>query len=121
MANDDISARDPDPLAEQLQRDAADGADRLGLTFVGFLADSDKPGYRRLFFTSGAYVEFQVEDVVTHADVPAKQSPVLGERATSVRLSPDAPVEYVRSESTDEFDLNLRLHKIPTTFLVVLW
>jgi hypothetical protein len=113
MSVDDISARKPDPLAERLQQDTEDAVGSLGPTVVGFFAHGPEPGYERIYFASGAYLQFQTQHVLTHADVPADRSPVLGERATAVRLRPDAPVEYVRNKSDDHFDLKLRIHDVP--------
>jgi len=66
----------------------------------------------RLFLGVGRYVEFKAEDVVEHADVPWDQSPVLGEKATAIRLQPEARVNYIREEAGEQFDLRLHAYDI---------
>jgi hypothetical protein len=101
----------PDPYAKKLRPDAPD-AERPGPTFAGFLDDSGRTDYKRLYLTAdgSAYVEFH-KDAATFDDIPPDQSPFVGEQATLVRLLPNAPVEYTyrRVVTADEFDLHLRL------------
>jgi hypothetical protein len=80
---------------------------------VGFLGDSDREGYRRLYFTIDLdyYAEFRVDDAVDVEAVPAEQAPFRGEQATRLTLRRGATVEYTRVRSArpvDEFDLDVR-------------
>lgn len=100
----------PDPHARRLRSDTPD-AERPGRTLAGFLDDSERPDYKRLYLTAdgSAYVEFPAE-AATFSDVPPDQYPFPGEQATLVRLLPNARVEYTytRVITTGEFDLHPR-------------
>lgn len=89
-----------------------------GLTLKGALGDSDRPGYRRLYFTSNLdyYAEFSVEDVLNSSRIPPEKSPLLGEEATEITLKRGTNIEYTRNHVVrppDEFDLNFR--RLPLT------
>ncbi|MFE6867705.1 hypothetical protein ACFVFS_14185 [Kitasatospora sp. NPDC057692] len=114
---DDFVARN---LADPSQRPART------LTLSGLLGDSDRPGYRRLYFNKQLdyYAEFASADVLAVEDVGSDQPPFVGLDATKVTLSRDATVHFTRVESAaplDEFDLDLRLAQprrtgtVPTT------
>jgi hypothetical protein len=84
---------------------------------TGFLGDSDRPGFRRLYFTRDltAYAEFRGEDVLHIARIPPEESPFRGEEATRVTLRRDATVDYTRSRRTpafDEFDLDVQFGRL---------
>jgi hypothetical protein len=84
------------------------------LELVGFLGDSDREGFRRLYFTRELdyFAEFRLEDVADLQDIPAEQHPFMGEQATRVSLRRDAVVDYTRTRTArpvDEFDLDVRL------------
>lgn len=102
----------PDPYAKKLGPNTPDDQ-RPGPTLAGFLDDSDRPDYKRLYLTAdgSSCVEFPAEDVAAFTDIPPDQSPFLGEQATLVRLRPNVRVEYTykRVFTTDEFDLHPRL------------
>jgi hypothetical protein len=84
------------------------------LELAGFLGDSDREGFRRLYFTRDLdyYAEFRAEDVVELEEIPADKHPFIGEQASRVSLRRDATVEYTRTRTArpvDEFDLDVRL------------
>jgi hypothetical protein len=112
MASDDITSRGPDPFVKRLRSDAPE--DLPGPSFEGFYTPSDHEGYGRLYLQRDAYIEFSLEDVVFHATIPEEQSPVLGERATAIRLARGASVVYSRELVTDEFDVDPR--RLPERF-----
>lgn len=82
-----------------------------GLTVTGFLADSDRPGHRRIYLDRALerFVDFAVDDVLEHNAIAADSAPFLGENATSILLRPDARVEIGRRVAADAFDLDPRL------------
>lgn len=85
-----------------------------GLPLRGFLGESDRNGYRRLYFTRNLdyYAEFAVKDVLGAARIPQNRLPFLGEDATEITLKAGARLEYTRSRAVripDEFDLDFRL------------
>jgi hypothetical protein len=75
--------RPQDPIVASLRPDPAQPPEPV-LRMSGFLGDSDRPGFRRLYFTRDIdyYAEFRVEDVVHMAAIPAKAPPFLGDEAT---------------------------------------
>jgi hypothetical protein len=82
----------------------------------GFLGDSDRSGFRRLYFTRDLdyYAEVRVEDVVQIDSIPADQQPFPGDEATRLTLRRDATVEYTRvrvPQSINEFDADVRLRR----------
>lgn len=118
MAEDDDNRksgaeRPQDPLVERLRPDPSQPPQAV-LTLAGLLGDSDRAGYRRLYFTRDLnyYAEFQTEDVVDTASIPSSEPPFIGDEATRVTLKRDAVVAYTRVRSPrpiDEFDLDVRL------------
>jgi hypothetical protein len=84
------------------------------LAMSGFFGNSDRPGFRRLYFTRDLnyYAEFRIEDVLYTASIPAEEEPFLGDQATRLMLRRDATLEYTRvrtARPVDEFDLDVRL------------
>jgi hypothetical protein len=80
----------------------------------GLLGDSDREGYKRLYFTRELdhYAEFRAEDVVFREPIPPDQPPFFGQQATRVGIRRDAPIEFTRVRTpkpVDEFDLDVRL------------
>lgn len=65
---------------------------------AGFLADSSRIGYQRLYLTTELtdYIEFREEDVARSEPVPPEQSSVGG---TRIWLDPDAIVERTRIQT----------------------
>lgn len=79
----------------------------------GFLGDSDRPGFRRLYFSRALdhYAEFREGDVVDAAPIEADQAPFVGDEATRVLLRDDASVDYTHTRKAtpvDEFDIDIR-------------
>jgi hypothetical protein len=107
---DDLSA---DPYVEQARPDPTQPPEPVR-TLEGLLGDSDRSGYRRLYFSRefDNYAEFRDEDVVRREPIPADQPPFFGLDATRIHLRRDATVEYTRVQTprpVDEFDLDVRL------------
>jgi hypothetical protein len=103
--DDYVSRRRPRPS------DAAPG----GVTISGVLGDSEREGFRRLYLTQdlNRYVEFASADVIEVSDVPADQPPFVGDEATSVTLRPDAHVDFTRTHTADEFDIQVSPLRMP--------
>jgi hypothetical protein len=80
----------------------------------GLLGDSDKEGYKRLYFNRELdhYAEFRAEDVIFREPIPSEQPPFFGLDATRVGIRRDATIEFTRVRTprpVDEFDLDVRL------------
>ncbi|MFN2484414.1 MAG: hypothetical protein ABR509_05685 [Candidatus Limnocylindria bacterium] len=115
MASEDISSREPDPLAERLRSGDALKADLPqlpGPTVMGFFTRGDDD-LLRLYVYAGTYIEFKADAVYDWAEVPPERSPVLGEKATAIRFKPEARVSYKREESGEHFDLGLHVYDVP--------
>jgi len=83
-------------------------------TLAGLLGNSDREGYRRLYFTRDLdfYAEFRTEDVMSVEPVAVADQPMPGLEASRVSLRRDAAVDFTRSRTprpVDEFDLDVRL------------
>lgn len=108
-----IGDRPPDAyVAERLSSPSERPAKTLELS--GLLGDSDRPGYRRLYFTKQLdyYAEFASADVVAVETVSKEQAPFIGLEATRVTLRRAATVNFTQVRSAapvDEFDLDVRL------------
>ena len=91
----DALKRRQDPLVERLRPDPTQPP-RPTLSLSGLLGDSDRPGYRRLYFTRdlGYYAEFRAEDVLDVAAVPPEEPPLEGFDATQVTIDGGATIEY---------------------------
>jgi hypothetical protein len=105
--------RPQDPLVDRLRPDPSQPPD-VTVTLEGVLGDSERPGFRRLYFTAelDSFAEFRAEDVLSVAEIPADQPPFLGEPATRVSLRRSAAVDFTRTQRgrpLDEFDLDVRL------------
>jgi hypothetical protein len=102
-----------DPFVERLRPDPSQPPERVRI-LEGLLGDSDREGYKRLYFTRelDSYAEFRAEDVVYSESIPPDQSPLLGQQATRVGIRWDATIEFSRTRAprpVDEFDLDIRL------------
>jgi hypothetical protein len=107
------SSRPQDPIVERRRPDPAQPPEPT-VSMLGFLGDSDRPGFRRLYFTRDLdyYAEFRVDDVVDLEAIPAEQPPFPGDEATRLTLRREATVEYTRVRTAgpvDEFDADVRL------------
>ncbi|MEU6239476.1 hypothetical protein [Kitasatospora sp. NPDC047058] len=111
-----------------MARNLADPSERPArtLTLSGLLGDSDRAGFRRLYFNKQLdyYAEFASSDVVSVETVESDRPPFVGLEATKVTLRRDATVQFTQVQSAaplDEFDLDLRLGRprrtdtVPTT------
>jgi hypothetical protein len=108
----DVESRQQDPRVGKFRPDPSRPAPPVR-TLRGFWGDSDRPGFRRLYFSASldSYAEFQVTDVVEAVDIPPEQAPFPDERATRVTLPRDAQVEIThtrRAGAIDPFDLDIR-------------
>lgn len=102
-----------DPFVERLRRDPSQPAQPVRV-LEGLLGDSDRAGYRRLYFSRelDSYAEFRSEDQVYREPIPADQDPFRGLDASRVSIRRDAPVWYTQIRAprpVDEFDLDIRL------------
>jgi hypothetical protein len=82
----------------------------------GFLGDSDREGFRRLYLTRDLdyYAEFRVDDVVELESIPADRQPFPGDEATRLTLRRDATVDFTRERTqpvVNEFDADVRLSR----------
>jgi hypothetical protein len=102
-----------DPFVERMRPDPSEPPEQVRI-LEGLLGDSDREGYRRLYFTRELdyYAEFRTEDVVFSETIPSDQPPFLGQQATRVGIRRNATVEFTRLRAhrpVDEFDLDVRL------------
>ncbi len=105
--------RPQDPYVDRLRPDPSEPP-QSAVTLSGLLGNSDRPGFRRLYFTRELdyYAEFREADVLDTSPVPPEQSPFRGLDATRVLLRAEAPIDYTRSRTAaegDEFDIDVRL------------
>jgi hypothetical protein len=117
MANDeerrDREELGQDPFVERMRPDPSEPPEQVRI-LEGLLGDSDREGYKRLYFTRELdhYAEFRAEDVVFTEPIPSDEPPFLGQEATRVGIRRDATVEFTRVRTprpVDEFDLDVRL------------
>jgi hypothetical protein len=102
-----------DPFVERMRPDPSEPPEQVRV-LEGLLGDSDRGGYKRLYFTRELdyYAEFRQDDVVFAEPIPSDQPPFLGQQATRVGIRRSATVEYTRVRAhrpVDEFDLDVRL------------
>jgi hypothetical protein len=107
-----------DPFVERRRPDPSQPPEPVRI-LEGLLGDSDREGYKRLYFTRELdnYAEFRTEDVVFREPIPSEQAPLVGLEATRVGIRRDAAIEYTRVRAprpVDEFDLDVRLGGAPT-------
>jgi hypothetical protein len=109
--------RPQDPIVDRLKRDPSQPTAPT-LTLIGFFGESDRPGYRRLYFTRTLdnFAEFRAEDVLHIATIPPEKPPFIGEQATRVSVRRDATIHHTRTRTAralDEFDLDVKLRARP--------
>jgi len=102
-----------DPFVQRRRPDPSQPPEAVR-TLEGLLGDSDREGYKRLYFNRELdhYAEFRAEDVVFRESIPTEQPPLVGHESTRVGIRRDAPIEYTRLRTprpVDEFDLDVRL------------
>jgi hypothetical protein len=110
---EDPASRPQDPFVARRRPDPAQPPEPTTRMF-GFLGDSDRPGFRRLYLTRDLdyYAEFRVDDVVELESIPEDQLPFRGDEATRLTLRRDATVDYTRERTqppVNEFDADVRL------------
>lgn len=110
----DITRRAQDPLVNRLRPTPATPPPS-GLTLVGLLGDSDRPGYRRLYLCRNLKrsVEFPTDSVTAVQDIPPEQSPFEGEQATRITLAPGAKFQFNRTQDVGDFDIDSGLALLP--------
>jgi hypothetical protein len=102
-----------DPYVERRRPDPSQPPEAVR-TLEGLLGDSDREGYKRLYFNRELdhYAEFRGEDVAFRESIPSEQAPLVGYEATRVGIRRDATIEHTRVRTprpVDEFDLDVRL------------
>jgi hypothetical protein len=102
-----------DPLVERLRPDPSQPPEPMRI-LTGLLGDSDREGYKRLYFDRelNHYAEFRAEDVLFREPIPSEQAPLMGSEVTRVGIRRDATMEHTRTRTprpVDEFDLDVRL------------
>jgi hypothetical protein len=114
MASDETPKELPQhPLVDRMKPEPGQVTKKL-VTLIGLPGKSDRANYQRLYLTAKLdyYAEFLISDMAHTAAVPAEQSPIAGQEATSVSLPRDATIQYTWATSAqpmDEFDLDVRL------------
>ena len=95
MANDQESRGHPedlgqDPYVERRRPDPSEPPKQVRV-LEGLLGDSDREGYKRLYFTRELdnYAEFRTEDVVFREPIPSEQPPMVGLDTTRVGIRRD--------------------------------
>lgn len=117
---DDKSGRDgdweldrQDPHVERLRPDPTAPPQRV-LTLVGFLGDSERPGYKRLYFSAALdyYAEIRTEDILHRGLIDPAHPPFLGLDSTRLTVKRSALIDYVRSavaNAFDDFDIDIQV------------
>jgi hypothetical protein len=106
-----------DPHVERLRPDPSEPPTPVRV-LQGLLGDSDREGYKRLYFSRELdyYAEFRRNDVVYSEPIAPEQPPFVGLDAKRVGIRRDATIEYTRVRAprpVDEFDLDIRLGGAP--------
>jgi hypothetical protein len=101
------------PFVGRLRPEPSQPPERVRV-LEGLLGNSDREGYKRLYFTRELdyYAEFRIEDVVYSEPIPPDHPPLVGLDGTRVGIRWDAPIEFTRVRTprpVDEFDLDVRL------------
>jgi hypothetical protein len=102
-----------DPLVERLRPDAAAPPPQV-LVLVGLLGNSDRPGHKRLYFSTAMdfYAEIRIEDIVHRAAIEAAHPPFVGHEASRLTIKRSAVIHYVRSvlaTALDDFDIDIQV------------
>jgi hypothetical protein len=117
-----------DPHVERLRPDPSEPPTPVRV-LQGLLGDSDREGYKRLYFSRELdyYAEFRRNDVVYSEPIAPEQPPFVGLDAKRVGIRRDATIEYTRVRAprpVDEFDLDVRLMDLtrrPPDLLPATW
>jgi hypothetical protein len=103
--DDDSELDRQDPLVERLRPDPAVPPPKV-ITLAGLLGDSERPGYKRLYFSTALdyYAEVRNEDILHIVSIEPPLPPFVGLDATRLTIDRGAMIDYVRSALADEFD-----------------
>jgi hypothetical protein len=111
---DDCTGLDrQDPLVECLRPDPAAPPPKV-LKLVGLLGNSDRPGCKRLYFSTAldSYAEVQIEDILHRGTIDAAHAPFVGLEASALTVKRSATIDYVRSVlavAIDDFDIDIQV------------
>lgn len=102
-----------DPLGERLRSDLA-APPHKAVTLAGLLGDSERPGYKRLYFSAALdhYAEIHSEDILHRGPIDPANPPFIGLVSTRLTVKRCAVIDYVRStlsDAFDDFDIDVRL------------
>ena len=105
--------RTQDPYVERVRPDPAKPPEPI-LTMAGLLGDSDRPGFRRLYFTRALdyYAEISIDDIVTTEAIPPERPPFIGLESTRLTIKREAPVMYTHKHPSGPFhpwDLDVKI------------
>lgn len=94
-----------DPHVERLRPDPAAPPHRV-FTLVGLLGNSERPGYKRLYFSAALdhYAEIRTDDILHRALIDPAHPPFIGLNSTRLTVKRSAVIDYVRSAVADAFD-----------------
>src|SRR5690349_20497488 len=101
-----IADRPQDPFVAEHLSNPSERPPRTPI-LSGLLGDSDRPGYRRLYFNTSLdyYAEFAAGDVLAVSTIPSDRPPFVGLEATKVELRRDAPVTFSQVRSAAPLDV----------------
>jgi hypothetical protein len=102
-----------DPLVERLRPHPAAPAPKV-LELVGLLGNSDRPGHKRLYFSTALdfYAEVPIDNILHRAAIDAAQAPFVGHEASRLTVKRSAIIHYVRSvfaDAIDDFDIDIQV------------
>src|SRR4051812_10892185 len=102
-----------DPHVERLRPDPTAPPHRV-LTLVGLLGDSERPGYKRLYFSAALdyYAEIRTEDILHRGSIDPAHPPFIGLDSTRLTVKRSAQIDYVRSalaDAFDDFDIDIQI------------
>jgi hypothetical protein len=107
MNDDDagIEGRPQDEFVARRRPTPGDGPPE-GIALAGFLGDSDRAGYRRLYLSRdlSRHVEFPTTDVLEVRDVAPDERPFVGDAATEVRLRDGANIDFTQRRTTHDLE-----------------
>jgi hypothetical protein len=105
--------RRQDPIVERKRPDPSEPVTPT-TTLRGFLGDSDRADWRRIYLSRNLdyYAEVRISDIVHIGTIPAEHPPFPGEEASVVEVRSGADITFTRSHKargSDPFDLDIRL------------
>jgi hypothetical protein len=83
------------PYVERLRPDPSQPAQPV-LTMAGLLGESDRAGFRRIYFTRALdhYAEIKTEDILDLEVIPPERPPFVGLESARLTIKRDAPISY---------------------------